>query len=87
MPTAINTTPTIRAKWVINTTPTIRAKELVIGNTMDLIRELEHDLGPTNSQFDGKVIKQLKKLVNRMARDIGAERVENGERVPIQYIL
>jgi len=57
----------------INTTPTIRAKELVIANAMDLIRELEHDLGPTNSQFDGKVIKQLKKLVNRMARDIGAD--------------
>ena len=57
----------------INTTPTIRAKELVIANAMGLIRELEHDLGPTNSQFDGKVIKQLEKLVNRMARDIGAD--------------
>tara|TARA_R100000482_G_scaffold121649_1_gene68081 strand:+ start:277 stop:492 length:216 start_codon:yes stop_codon:yes gene_type:complete len=63
----------INMSTAINTTPTIRAKELVIGNTMDLIRELEDDLGPTNSQFDGKVIKQLKKLVNRMARDIGAD--------------
>jgi hypothetical protein len=67
------TEPKVRAKWVTNTTPTIRAKEMVIGNIMDLVREIEHDLGPTNSQFDEKVVKQMKKLVNRMAKDIGAD--------------
>ena len=67
------TEPKVRAKWVTKTTPTIRAKELVIGNIMDLVREIEHDLDPADSQFDGKVVKQMKNLVNRMAKDIGAD--------------
>lgn len=75
MSTAI-TEPKVRAKWITSTTPTIRAKELVIGNIMDLVREIEHDLDyrvPADSQFDGKVVRQMKKLVNRMAKDIGAD--------------
>jgi hypothetical protein len=60
-------------------TPTIRAKELVIAETMRLVKELEDDFDlsvPSTSlqaKWDQKVIKQMKKLVNRMARDIGAD--------------
>jgi len=60
-------------------TPTTKAKELIIGNTMALIEGLQDDLDTTvpdnarKAKFDQHVIKQMKKLVNRMARDIGAD--------------
>ena len=67
-------------------TPATKAKELVIGNTMALIEGLQSDLdnrwteAPTTvpynarkAKFDQLVIKQMKKLVNRLARDIGAD--------------
>jgi len=60
-------------------TPATKAKELVIGNTMALIEGLQNDLDTTvpdnarKAKFDQLVIKQMKKLVNRLARDIGAD--------------
>ena len=48
-------------------TPAVKAKELVIYHTMIRIEELETE------SYDRKVVKQMKKLVNRLARDIGAD--------------
>lgn len=60
--------------------PTVKAKELIIGETMVLIEDLKKDFdaraswGSTvQAKYDQKVIKQMKKVVNRLARDIGAD--------------
>ncbi len=67
-------------------TPRERAIEHIIADAMVRIAELEAEFYPTEddtaydrkvikqlNRYDFKVIKQMKKLVNRMSRDIGAD--------------
>ena len=67
-------------------TPRERAVEYIIADAMLRIEELEAEFYPTEddtaydrkvikqlNRYDFKVIKQMKKLVNRMSRDIGAD--------------
>ena len=68
-------------------TPRERAVENIIADAMLRIEELEAEFHEANmvaeydrevikrlmNRYDFKVIKQMKKLVNRMARDIGAD--------------
>ena len=51
-----------------------KAIEHIIAGAMERIAEMEAGWYPEDdTKYDRKVIKQMKKLVNRMARDIGAD--------------
>tara|TARA_R100001086_G_C11697851_1_gene220500 strand:+ start:262 stop:495 length:234 start_codon:yes stop_codon:yes gene_type:complete len=55
--------------------PKVKAMEHIIAGAMVRIaeREAEFYSAEDDTEYDRKVIKQMKKLVNRMARDIGAD--------------
>ena len=55
--------------------PKEKAIEHIIAGAMERIAEMEAGWYPAedDTKYDRKVIKQMKKVVNRMARDIGAD--------------